>query len=442
MSAPELPAGVAIGLDDRLAEELADAVGPHLGRQRWFAGPAPVSARLDAVERLDVGPPELVRLEASVPDEQVFPSDRVPERRRYQLVVALRPASEAPDVPPDAVLARFHAGTGPVQAHDALADPEARLRLLEVVVPGARAARSRPLGVEQTNSSVVYDERLLLKLYRRLLRGPNPEVEVATALATAGNAPVLAPVAAWRRHGVDLAVVQRFLADGEEGWALALASLSSAPSAGTSSGFVAEARRLGEVTAALHLALARAFGTADADAGGWADAMTSSLAALAPEDRAAARGAEEVFDRLRSLADAGRAIRVHGDYHLGQVVRTPEGWFVLDFEGEPERPLEERRRPTSPLKDVAGMLRSFGYAAAVAGADDGVWETRCRAAFSAGYFATPGVEALLPAEPAARGLVADAFELDKAVYELGYERAHRPGWARIPLAAIARLTAR
>ena len=156
---------------------------------------------------------------------------------------------------------------------------------------------------------------------------------------------------------------------------------------------------------------------------------------------------------MRALKDAA-AIRVHGDYHLGQVLRTDAGWFVLDFEGEPARPLEERRQPSSPLKDVAGMLRSFDYAAAVALRERPeearaahqqqalAWEERNRQAFLKGYFATDGVAELLPGDTGDVLAALTAWVLDKAVYELGYEIAHRPDWAVIPEAAITRLVSR
>jgi maltokinase len=141
------------------------------------------------------------------------------------------------------------------------------------------------------------------------------------------------------------------------------------------------------------------------------------------------------FERLAHV-DAGAAIRTHGDYHLGQVLRHESRWYVLDFEGEPARPIAERVALSSPLRDVAGMLRSFAYAVAVGGHAP-EWERSARDAFLGGYRATPGVDELLPADA---GPVMDAFELDKAIYEVGYERAHRPDWAEIPLTAVRRLT--
>jgi maltokinase len=343
---------------------------------------------------------------------------------------------------------------------DALREQDAALALLRVVTDGDEKAESaRLLTVEQSNSSVVYDDRLIMKLFRRLPGGANPEVEVTAALVAQGFESVAKPVAVWRRHddGVDddLAIVQEFLAGGMEGWALALTSLrdllggdEAPPDAGGD--FAAVAERLGEVTARLHIALAAAFGSQPGDGAAWAGLMERQL------ERAGAEakwrdGAAAVFRRLRQADDLGRQIRVHGDYHLGQTMRTDAGWFVLDFEGEPARPVDERTRPTSPVKDVTGMLRSFGYAAAVALSERGrpapercvdqagEWEARNRDAFLAGYLSTEGIEALLPADAQALRLLLDAWELDKAIYELGYERAHRPEWASIPQGAILRL---
>jgi maltokinase len=163
-------------------------------------------------------------------------------------------------------------------------------------------------------------------------------------------------------------------------------------------------------------------------------------------------GAERVFASLASAADAGPAIRVHGDYHLGQVMRTDTGWYVLDFEGEPARPLAERIARTSPMKDVTGMLRSFDYAARwVLLERDAVdaerlhvraeaWLALNCGAFLDGYLDTPGVEALLPGDQDSYRAVLEAFELDKAIYELEYERAYRPEWVDVPGSAVHRLT--
>jgi maltokinase len=158
--------------------------------------------------------------------------------------------------------------------------------------------------------------------------------------------------------------------------------------------------------------------------------------------------------RLVDVTGAGIAIRVHGDLHLGQFLRADSGWFVLDFEGEPARPVAERVRPSSPLRDVAGMLRSFHYASQAALVDRGrdldpelsklaeAWESRTVEAFWRGYQRTDGVGHLLPAAEADQQALLLAFELEKAVYEVGYELAHRPSWADIPVTAVERVLGR
>ncbi|HET7719725.1 MAG TPA: phosphotransferase, partial [Acidimicrobiales bacterium] len=256
-----------------------------------------------------------------------------------------------------------------------------------------------------------------------------------------------------------------------EGWALALTSLrdlfglndtASIPiisldepppepldPAQAGGDFAGEAARLGQMTGTMHVALADAFGRHPADAKEWAAAIAAQVEDLEPGDLDPA-GAQAIIDDLTAL-DAGTAIRVHGDYHLGQVLRTDHGWYVLDFEGEPARPLEDRRRASSPLKDVAGMLRSFHYASAVARTERdeyaledlaAAWEMRNRQAFLRGYMKAAGDGGILPADPESVAAVLAAFELEKAVYELGYERSHRPEWIHIPLAALRRLTER
>jgi maltokinase len=158
-----------------------------------------------------------------------------------------------------------------------------------------------------------------------------------------------------------------------------------------------------------------------------------------------------MLSRLRAVHDPGPALRAHGDYHLGQVMRTDTGWYVLDFEGEPSRPLDERQQPTSALKDVAGMLRSLQYATRFTLGEKTVnypaplgplarsWEDRNRAAFVQGYYECEGIEDLLPVALDDREAVRLAFEVDKALYELAYEQAYRPDWVPIPLSALQRL---
>jgi maltokinase len=339
---------------------------------------------------------------------------------------------------------------------DAALDPELARVLLAVVAPGEDTKHVRPMGAEQSNTSLVFDDRLVLKMFRRVHDGPNPDIEVTAALGGVGFDHVAAPIAVWERDQRHLAVAQPFLAGASDGWALALTSLRDLYAsdceepAECGGDFGAEAARLGHITAAMHVALARAFGFDTPDVDAWKSVMTNQLDRIA-SDKPWKGDASALFDTFASLAGAGAAVRVHGDYHLGQVVRTDSGWYVLDFEGEPARPLTERRLPSSPLKDVAGMLRSFSYAAAVAlrereGSDierltpmADAWVAHNRRRFLAGYLATDGIAALLPGNDDDIETALRAWELDKAVYEVGYEMGHRPDWVEIPESAVQRI---
>ena len=427
-----------------IADQVADLLPAYLGRQRWFSGEEPEKVEVVAEEELAEGLHQLI-------------VDAVDAR--YQLMVAVRP----PTAPLDFLHGHEAALIGTVDdgvAYDALLDAERAMTILELVLPDERAEFVRPMAVEQSNTSLVFDDRIMLKVFRRLRSGPNPDVEVPAALHAAGFENVAEPLGVWRHDDADadLAVAQRYLAGGADGWALALTSLRDLYAsdcdepAECGGDFGAEARRLGEVTARMHEALGLAFGPERADPAAWAGMVEAQLDRLDPSavDREAA-GA--FLRRLRDAADPGVAVRVHGDYHLAQVMRTDTGWFVLDFEGEPARPLEERRRPSSPLKDVAGMLRSLHYAAQVALMEQDEnrrhelsdraarWEERNRECFLGGYLLRAAAGGLIPGDDDSFHTVLSAFELDKAVYEALYERAHRPDWAHIPDAAIRRLLA-
>ena len=411
----------------------------YLGHQRWFAGDEPAKVVVVIDEPLTHGVRWVV-VDAN--------------GARYQVLLGAVGEAERPD---------FFEGherqlvgiEGGQLLYDAMIDARLAIELLGHIAPNEHVEHVRPMGVEQSNTSIVFDERLVLKLVRRLHDGRNPDVEVTTALADAGFENVAAPVAVWHHEDVDLAIVQPFLAGAAEGWALALTSLrdfyasESEDPAECGGDFGAEAARLGQATARMHIALADAFGRGAPDAAAWKTVMRAQLDRIGrgePWSRSAAR----VFD---ALPDGGAAIRVHGDYHLGQVVRADTGWFVLDFEGEPARPLHERRAAWSPLKDVAGMMRSFHYAAEVARreapAGDAarltsqpeLWDNRNREAFLEGYLSVDGIHELLPGNGVRESVLAalTAWELDKAIYEIGYERLHRPDWASIPEAAVQRL---
>ncbi|HVT76825.1 MAG TPA: hypothetical protein VHD87_07325 [Acidimicrobiales bacterium] len=374
-----------------------DRVRELLDGRRWFAGNAATAEVLAGTE-----------LACEPPLTQVFVAS---DGHRYQLVVD-----------PDGV-----------EIDDNVNDAYA---LLRVVAPDEQVSSVRHLAAEQSNTSFVFDERVLLKLFRKVGDGPNPDVDVPQALRRVGFAHVPGVLARWQRDGRDLAVLQPFLAGATDGWTLALTSLRQLFAEGAepeSAGgdFAPDARRLGTVTAEMHVALAEAFGTERADA----ELLAKSVAG------------GETASKLAVLEDGGALIRVHGDYHLGQVMRTDESWFVCDFEGEPARTEIERIAPNSPLKDVAGMVRSFDYAASIAAREQDedvrglarAWERHNRVEFLESYWEAIHGHDLVPRNHADAVALMEAFELEKALYEVAYERAHRPAWVEIPEAAVARL---
>ncbi|MDA8391556.1 MAG: phosphotransferase [Actinomycetota bacterium] len=473
---------------------LESALGDFLGRQRWFSGD-PAAAAESTIADWEW----LVRDEPGLLWVLAEAAGTV-----YQVPVGLR-RTEAADAilegQENAVIGRVELGRGEAVAYDALVDPECCI-LLAASVLDLHASRARPVGAEQSNSSVVFDDRAIMKVFRRPMEGANPEVEVAVALDGVGFNHLPAPLGYWRRKDRDLAVAQEFLVGGAEGWAMALTSLrdllatenigSAVPFPAGPSGasparhptpgppddaaleesversvmeaggdFGFEAVRLGEMTAKLHVAMARAFGSEPGRPGSWAEAVEVQLdrlaaradvAGLAVQPSEVRVRAAGFVRRLASLQHPGQVCRVHGDFHLGQVMRSEVGWFVLDFEGEPSRPLAERRVWTSPLKDVAGMVRSLHYASAVALTERGTsgkdtarlaagWERRNRSAFMDGYLRTAASTTLAALLPGADDwdTVLAAFELEKAAYELVYELDSRPSWAHIPATALAAL---
>jgi maltokinase len=318
---------------------------------------------------------------------------------------------------------------------------------------------ARSVGAEQSNTSIVFDDELILKVFRRLEPGINPELEVLRFLTEHGFANIAA-LGGWYAYAggpttATLGILQEFVRGGRDGWELALEEITSAPDE-----FLTRLRRLGIVTGEMHTVLSseqndQAFcaETPSVESLGLLTATVDEeierVFLTLPEDSEEVapilgRG-EEVREQLRMLTHAGsvgKVIRTHGDYHLGQTLWAEDDWVILDFEGEPARPLAERRRKRSPLRDVAGMLRSFAYASIAAEARGGTvpedWEQQARSSFLDGYLDT--VEAsLLPSGQAAIERLLSVFELEKAVYELRYELDNRPEWVSIPVAGIQRL---
>ena len=341
---------------------------------------------------------------------------------------------------------------------------------------------SRVVAGEQSNTSLVFGDVAILKVFRRLTPGLNPDIELHLALQRAASAHIAAPLgwvaASWPDPGQrsspaspaalvegSLALLQQFLRSGADGWELALASVrdlfgeADLHADEVGGDFAGESFRLGAATAEVHADLARTLPTGlvgPEELAARAAAMHRRLdraAAEVPELASYAPDLRPAYDALSELAEPVPVQRVHGDLHLGQVLRTAEGWKLLDFEGEPARPLAERRALDSPLRDVAGMLRSFDYAARHLLTDGGPaegsrdhqlgyraaeWAERNRQAFCDGY-EKAGNGAGLDPRSGAGAVLLRAFETDKAVYEVVYEAGNRPSWVRVPLAAVERL---
>ncbi|MPZ73312.1 MAG: hypothetical protein GEU74_08795 [Nitriliruptorales bacterium] len=325
----------------------------------------------------------------------------------------------------------------------------------------------RRLTAEQSNTSVALGETAILKIFRRLEPGENPEVEVTRALTEAGfsNAPQQrGSFVLGHSNGLTtaLGIVADFVRDGREGWALATAEVARTTTATEWTEFGDKVTALGTAVADMHGALARTLGSREATPGDlehWLAGMRDQAehvlrtaqrrvpdAAIPVVNRA-----QEIVGRLERLAlekATGPLTRTHGDLHLGQVLLDRHGiWQLLDFEGEPSRSLEERRALHAPLRDVAGMLRSFDYAAASGSGGDlsnvpefaARWRDSARDRFLHGYLDAARHHGVLPDDSSAVQAQLDAFELDKAIYELGYELANRPAWVGIPVGGITRV---
>lgn len=455
-----------------------EALASWLLEQRWFASKARELASVHVLDVVDlVGGRSASPRVAVALVEARFPGGT---HDIYQLPVVLAPiGTGARGRGRKAVDAGMVAEVAGLGIRDAVADPDAAAALARLLreraeVQGARARVSfrwlealapprelpdvRPVGAEQSNSSVVFDDAFVLKVLRRVEAGDNPELEMVRFLSDHGFAHV-PELGGWYEYAGELmdatlGIAQRFLPDARNGWELALDELGSDL-------LIARLWELGDVIGSMHSVL----GSDGSDPAFAPEEPTDETLALLtatideeieraflelPADEPAVadivgRG-EEVRDRLRLLSRVGaqgRLIRQHGDLHLGQTMMTGEGWMVFDFEGEPARPLLERRRKRSPLRDVAGMLRSLAYVASASELQRGVappegWEGRAREAFLGGYLGAVDPALLPPGEGPLHTLLS-IFELEKAVYELRYELNNRPDWVSIPAAGIRRL---
>jgi maltose alpha-D-glucosyltransferase/alpha-amylase len=516
-----------------------EALVPFLQRQRWFGGKGRTvrAARFVDWGAMKKGPDPVFLTIAELEYE-----DR--GRERYFVPLAMATGAEAEsilDAHPHLALARITGARKGIvmdgaaddrcaQVFLAALDASHAIRLRGAVVHarqtsayadlrGTGPLTARRLTGEQSNTSLAFGYKLILKLFRRIDEGPNPDVEIGEFLTTRTGfrrAPQVAASLEYQGAGESvshLAVAQQFVPSQADGWGHALAELDRfyddvalqgappdelfpagnlfdvsampAPNAivQLAGGYLDSAQLLGRRSAELHLAL-----SSDTTAEGFAPApftrdhldaliadaigqerlaverLNSGRLTLAQETAAEAQTIlARASARLSALHDAQKhrpseiqaaRTRVHGDYHLGQVLWSEGDFYLLDFEGEPARPLHERRERESALKDVAGMLRSYSYAAFAAlfnrtsgRADEferlepwaRAWERWAGASFLKGYLAAAGAASFLPADPVQRAALLDLLLLDKALYELNYELNSRPEWVRIPLHGLADL---
>ncbi|HEX5194210.1 MAG TPA: hypothetical protein VFW09_15525 [Solirubrobacteraceae bacterium] len=444
-----------------------EAVAEWLARQRWYATKSRqiASLQLEAAIALSADSPLVLALAQT--------GFATGTHELYQLPLSFLEPKEL-------------GAREPIQqtrdwvAVDAVADPELVRELLRAIdaertietdegcarfcrvgagAPLRHDETVRPMGVEQSNSSIVFGDETVLKIFRRLEPGINPELEMLRFL-TEREFESIPPLQGYyeyesRALQATLGVAQQFYPAAVGGWELALQRIGTDPAA-----FLISLGTLGEVTGALHNTLASdnddpAFSPEEPSSEALAllvatidEEIDRVFVRLPDDDRVAGlvgRGQEvrEHISQRAQLGVGGRAIRTHGDYHLGQTLYVNGSWHVIDFEGEPARPLFERRQKTSPLRDVAGMLRSFAYAASASAIQrsmpaPGDFERRARETFLERYLGVID-SGLLPAGEAAILNLLSIFELEKAIYELQYELDNRPDWLPIPVAGITRL---
>ncbi|WP_059011933.1 maltokinase N-terminal cap-like domain-containing protein [Streptomyces specialis] len=473
-TAPVRPSDTAVPQGSAMLRSLTGLLTRWLPRQRWFAGKGRPLGGLTVVSATELLPcgsggptPGLLHLLLRVRQSQASGAQGPASGDCYQLLLGVRP-SLPPSLAP-ALVGR--PAEGPLRGsvvYEALHDPRLAGLLLErlrapgtlgtlhfgrapgVSIPSGLPARL--LSSEQSNSSVVYGDAYILKLFRRVSPGVNPDLELPLALAEAGSPRVPAP-AAWfeavwpgtMTEPLTLGVLAPFLSGSTDGWQLALHSLSRRAD------FTSSAHALGRATAEVHTALAAALPTSvlrrpqlEQAATAMTERLTEAASAV-PALRPYRAGLRAAYEALGDYARHGGTCvvqRLHGDLHLGQVLRSPDPrgrgcqWSVIDFEGEPARPLSDRRRPGPVVRDIAGMLRSFDYAASqhpASGPWVDAWYRANRSAYCRGYAEASGHDPLEQPE------LLRAHETDKAVYEVLYEARHRPAWLHVPMAAIRRL---
>ncbi len=434
----------------------------YLARQRWFGskgvpikgislvdhvaievkGDSPCAGRsvIAVIEvTYELGARERYQLHVcSAPDGSVVPALEFDDHCRELLRICL----EKRAIPSGTGMLRGEAFAG------------SRLRL-ERISPSARVRR---LTEEQSNTSLVFDDQAILKVIRRIEPGLNPELEIGRFLSahpSFKSAPAL--LGAIELEGpasATLAVVHEYLQAESDGWKHVLAQFRQHPVPGE--GLLQEFFALGKVVGDLHLTFASdpsdpAFAPEpiqQVDLQRWSSSIIGELGVTFAEaeervpDLAQIRARlVEKAKRLGQVAPSGMKTRVHGDLHLGQVLRVSGEWMIFDFEGEPARSFNQRREKFAPLKDVAGMLRSLSYAQAAVeleGATPGDRASPCRRAFLEGYLQVTAPSPLLPVGEAFDAVL-EGLELERTIYELRYELHSRPDWVPIPVRSLREL---
>lgn len=450
-------------------EQLRPLVQGWLPSQRWFAGKGRDAS-------IDVAP--LAVLVAASPEVTIWTArvaygDGTSEL--YQLPLVERPTAE--EGLEHVLVGSYETDGRATWIYDALHDKDVTQPWLINIRDEARAGPltfsrfaaaeeipvdepSLVLTTEQSNTSLMYSDRAILKVFRRLQPGVNPDIEVHTALSGQGArhvARLLGSVSAqFEGEHYELAMLQEFMTTASDGWELAKTSvldlMAEADLHASEAGgdFAGESHRLGVAVAEVHADLAAAFGTSTADRDQVRERAAAMHARLdqaitvVPELAELAPGLHALFGAFDELQGELPVQRIHGDLHLGQALRTVTRWVIIDFEGEPMADLAARRRPDFTLRDLAGMLRSFEYAGHHRLIETGYlpqltyraneWAERNRDAFCDGYTESAG------ADPREQAVALRAFEADKAVYEAVYESRHRPGWLPIPLSSLTRLS--
>jgi maltose alpha-D-glucosyltransferase/alpha-amylase len=514
---PELPTLVVREVPDAVVEGRSrliferEVLPVFLPGRRWFAEKDSrwLGARIEAIIPLEDRMRGITWTLVEVTTER--------GASRYALPLIVKWGKVAPAAGPAVVLASVRRGTREGWVVDAPAEPEFVTSLMAKLHAGAtietsngrlafqpsrgfaegpppRVEEVRPISGEQSNTTVIVDGAYVVKVFRRLRAGINPDIEVTrflTEVAGYQNTPPFVGSAVFERGGAQsaLAIVQGFVGNQGDGWALTSAYLDRflddfrllAPDAvadpAQHAAFLLRMHQIGRRVGEMHVALASgAPGSGferepltSADLERWATELGAAAERTLEALRRAQLGLPEavrplaaelvgrrdtVLARIHELLPpepGGSKIRYHGDLHLGQLLIVKDDVFIIDFEGEPERTLEERRRTAPAARDVAGLIRSIDYAGTAAldriipasaeerprlvGALE-EWRTQCIEALLAAY--REQATGLWPAEPETQRRLLDFFVLQKAVYEIGYELANRPSWLHIPILGLWR----